>query len=309
MPSSSTQLQEQALDLTWSLWAELGVSGWRRHHTSHAIDPEPLILFTASLGDVDPRLRDEATDWCIAYGRYISSSRLKNLLVTESPELQAAFGRFAATVNAHSTLRWSGATQPRRYQPMARSEVSDFRRPSLVSLRLRALFGVGARSEVLRVFVADQSAKLSAADLAVEVGYTKRNVAETLDALRMAGLLEAVPHRNQLRYELLRPKELGSFAAPLPTSFPQWRSIFRILEGLIDLARRGETLSVRVRDVEAVRTAHELEEDLRVLGIRPPRLVGEDEAWSTLGAFGLELAQSWASGRTSSQRSRSRVAL
>ncbi len=49
MRSFSAQLQEHALDLTWSLWAELGVSGWRRRHTSHSIDPEPLILFTAML--------------------------------------------------------------------------------------------------------------------------------------------------------------------------------------------------------------------------------------------------------------------
>jgi len=29
-----------------------------------AIDPEPLIVFTA-IADLDPRLRDEALDWCI----------------------------------------------------------------------------------------------------------------------------------------------------------------------------------------------------------------------------------------------------
>lgn len=42
---------------------------------SIAISPEPLILFTAGLGDADPRLRDEATDWCVRYGRYVSAAR------------------------------------------------------------------------------------------------------------------------------------------------------------------------------------------------------------------------------------------
>src|SRR2546426_5066188 len=133
MSALSAQLKEQALELSWSLWAELGVAGWTRRHTSHAIDPEPLIIFTASLGDADPRLRDEATDWCIAYGRYVSAARLRNLLAHEAADARDAFGEFAATVNAHSTLRWPGATEPRRVQLTGRSQIVDFHRPSLVA--------------------------------------------------------------------------------------------------------------------------------------------------------------------------------
>ena len=38
-----------ALDLAWSLWAELGVDGAARRHDWQAIDLEPLIIFTARL--------------------------------------------------------------------------------------------------------------------------------------------------------------------------------------------------------------------------------------------------------------------
>ena len=37
-----------------------------------------------------------------------------------------------------------------------------------------------------------------------EAGYSKRNIAETLDALRMAGILEVLPVSNQLRYRLAK---------------------------------------------------------------------------------------------------------
>jgi hypothetical protein len=47
----------------------LTAARWTRTHTDWAIDLEPLIMFTAALGDEDPRLRDEATDWCIRNGR------------------------------------------------------------------------------------------------------------------------------------------------------------------------------------------------------------------------------------------------
>src|SRR5947209_20207308 len=97
--SSSASIREHVLDLVWSLWAELGVSSWTRRHQQWAIDPEPLILFTAHISGADRRLRDEALDWCIRYGSYISASRLRNLLKVAPPEQQTAFETFAATVN------------------------------------------------------------------------------------------------------------------------------------------------------------------------------------------------------------------
>lgn len=303
MARLSERLQGHALDLAWSLWAELGVSGWERRHTSHAIDPELLILFTASLRDSDPRLRDEATDWCIAYGRYVSAARLRNLLSREAPGTNEAFGEFAATVNAHSGLRWPGATEPRRFERTGRSEVLDLRRPSLVVLRVRGLFGVGARAEIVRAFLADSSAMLSAADLSAEAGYTKRNIAEALDALRMSGLLEAAPVRNQLRYRLARSDALTALVGEIPSSFPRWRSVFRILDHLLETARRAEKLAKSVRAVEAAKVLHEVEGELALVGVRAPAPdAAREDLWGTFEHWASELAQAWASGSVGSGR-------
>lgn len=259
--------------------------------------PEHLILFTSFLGDEDPRLREESTDWCITYGRYVSAARLKNLLAQDGPEVQEDFGRFAATVNAHSNLRWPGATHPRRFARTGRSEVPDFRRPSLIVLRLRALFGVGARAEIVRAFVADPSASLSAADLASEAGYTKRNVAEEADALRMAGLLEAIRLRNQLRYRLTHPADLMNLLEELPSSFPRWRSIFRIFEHLLRTAQDAEALPASVRSVEAAKVLHDLEGHLRIVETRAPALdPGEEDLWDRLERWSVQLTEAWASG-------------
>ena len=59
------RIRQQALDLCWGAWAELGVSGWGRTHQDWAIDPEPLVVFTVAVAESDPRLRDEVMDWCI----------------------------------------------------------------------------------------------------------------------------------------------------------------------------------------------------------------------------------------------------
>ncbi|HEY7281099.1 MAG TPA: hypothetical protein VID47_05830 [Actinomycetota bacterium] len=295
MPALSDRLQEGALELAWSLWAELGVSGWRRRHVSHAIDPEPLILFTAFLGDTDPRLRDEATDWCIGYGRYVSAVRLRNLLSKALPEERRAFGPFAATINAHSTLRWPGSTDPRQYQRTGRARIPDFARPSLVVLRCRALFGVGARAEILRTYLSDSSSSLSAADLAHVVGYTKRNVADALEALKMGGLLEVIPQRNQLRYRSARTSELADLVGDLPGDFPNWRSIFRILETMLSTARRTEGLNPSVRGVEAARALHELTDDMRLAGLKAPPFADAGEAWARFESWAVVTTEAWAS--------------
>jgi hypothetical protein len=296
MPNSSEALAENVNALVWSLWTELGVSGWQRNHASHAIDPERLILFTAALGDSDPRLRDEATDWCVAYGRYVSAARLRNLLSTQTPGAREGFGQMAATVNANSGLRWPGATEARLFKRTRGSAVADFEGASLVVLRLRALFGVGARAELLRAFLADPSARLSAADVAGEAGYTKRNVAEVLEALRMAGLLETHAVRNQRVYGLVDAGWLTSLPGSLPGSFPRWSSVFRILQGLLTATRTAEALPPRAQTVEASDALHDLSPDLLQVGAHPsPEQLGPD-AWTTLQRLAVDLSGAWASG-------------
>lgn len=296
MPTSSRQLGDNVAALAWSLWTELGVAGWRRDHTSHAIDPERLILFTAFLGDSDPRLRDEATDWCIAYGRYVSAARLRNLLAAQSPDAQAGFGRMAARVNAHSGLRWPGATQASAFERTGRSTVADFSARSLVVLRLRALFGVGARAEVMRAFLTDPSQRLSAADIAVEAGYTKRNIAEALEALRMAGLLMVHALRNQRLYSLAAAGWLTTLPGGLPDSYPTWSSVFRILEGLMTGLRRTTTLAARARHVEAADVLRDLSSDLQQVGVRLTTEQQGPDAWMTLERLAVDLSRTWASG-------------
>ncbi len=39
MPTSKRSIQQQAVDLCWGAWSELGVSGWGRTKQNWAIDP------------------------------------------------------------------------------------------------------------------------------------------------------------------------------------------------------------------------------------------------------------------------------
>ena len=279
MTRASDRLRERMLDLAWSLWTGLGVPGQIDNHGDCAIDPEPLILFTAGLGDADPRLRDEATDWCIRYGQLVSGTRLKNLLVREGDEVRAGFGEFAATVAKHSSLRWLGSTAAREHSPRERPKVKAFNRPSQVVLRLRALMGVGARADVIRVFLGRPDAALGAADLATEIGYAKRNVALALEMLRLGDVLDAFPIRNQIHFRISRAnvERLRSLLGEMPRTFPRWSPFLRVVSRVHETAKRVEKLSPKVQAVEMMAVVRDLADDIRDAEIPSPPSVAREE--------------------------------
>jgi len=254
MTTSSSQYNDRLCALLWSLWTELGASGWNAGNPDRAIDPEPLIIATAALSDLDPRLHDEAVDWCIRYGHFVSGARLRNLIARAPESVQHAYGEFAATVAAHSTLRWPGATHLRNYRPTGRSEIRDFSKGSLIVLRLRALFGVGARSEIVKIFLSRPEEAFIASALSTPAGYSKRNVADALESLCQGGLLESTSVHNQIHYRLKSQKELKQFVGLQPMDFPDWTLIFPLFIFLRDLIQQTELLAEPVREVE-IKTA------------------------------------------------------
>ena len=165
-----TRLNEEidglALELAWSQWAELGVDGTSRRHDWQAVDLEPLIIFTSYIANTDSRLRANSMDWCIANARFASAFRLRNLAQQASPVTREAFGRYAATVKAHAKVPWPSQGDPLAIWTSERVGEPDLRRPSLIQLRLRALVGVSARAEILKLMLADPERGQAASTLA-----------------------------------------------------------------------------------------------------------------------------------------------
>jgi DNA-binding transcriptional ArsR family regulator len=285
-----TRLNEEidglALDLAWSLWGELGVDARRRRHDWQAIDLEPLIIFTAAIGNLDSRLRANSMDWCIANARFASAFRLRNLAGHASAETRAAFGRYAATVKAHAKVPWPSLGDPLAIWTPERISEPDLKRPSLIQLRLRALVGVSARAEIIKLMLADPSRGQAASTLAEAAGYGKGSVAQALDMLTMAGIVDVQPIANRLVYRLARPAELIDVLQWLPAVFPAWSPIFRITEAITEFGHiRSTTPLARTADVQ--RTFQSIEHDLQRLGIadQVPRAGGsasvtEFEHWA-----------------------------
>lgn len=288
---------KESLALASGAWTELGVSGWSSTHGDWAIDPEPLILFTAWLGDRDPRLRDEATDWSVRNWRYVSRARLKNLLRDQPDDVQAAFGEFAATVGTHAGISWPGEAEPRRFAVTGRSTLPPLDRPSLAWIRLRAMFGVSARAEILRCFLSEGEGSMSVSRLAGITGYTKRNVADECDTLDHAGVLSVRTRGNRFYYSLAHRTELETFVGELPDLRPNWTPMLNVARELVVLEERADGLSPRTLPVHVRRSLRALEDDLAELGIKLPSDDVQGVAlWPAVQQLGLENLGAWSIG-------------
>jgi len=271
MSSYREQVSQLVLGSLWSMWAEFGVSGWDRYHQDSALDLEALILTTARLGHRDARLRSEALDWCVAHGRIASVVRIKRLLASADQPTRDSFGWFAATVNAHTHLRWPGATSPQAFTRTGRSSAPVMTRPALLQLRLRALWGVSARAEVLRVMLTEGERFMGVSEVAAAAAYGKDAVADALDSLHRGGLLEGTGMRNQHVFRLHRREQFTDLleTLPDPEHSQPWQDILPLMAGFMEAADLAGTPSM-ARAAEIQRRWREWQPTLARLGAATP---------------------------------------
>jgi hypothetical protein len=192
------------VSLAWSLWGELGASTWERRHQGWAIELEPLIAFTASLAEHDRRLLREAVDWCAANAAFVSLSQYRHVIAAPLWEDDRSFARLSATMTLAHRPQVAGqrGEPPVRGRLSGKSRLRELSVPSLLQLRLRAMFGVGTRAELVRLMLLNPFQEWSVAQLGERVAYTQRQAATDLEMLVKAGLVERTgggPSRYVLR--------------------------------------------------------------------------------------------------------------
>lgn len=280
MTISTSSLVNAALNRSWTQWVALGVDATGEQDGS-VVDPEALIALTAELGDADARLRDVSTDWCVAYGRYVNGTRLKRV-ATEMGTPSDVIGEYVATVAAAGGPAWPLATSPRpdyAFRGKARLESSSTR-PRL-RVRLRAAFGVNARADVLAALLGSPDMGLSVADLARRTRFTKQNIAFAVEALVLAGLVEARAVGSERRFALLgRATILPGLRPPVPQ--PDWVSRFRIVLELVRFERRS-AMTPSIRSIESRRLVESLWDGI----------VSEDLPRPNLDAMGVEFSPAY----------------
>ena len=256
--NSSLEFHAGLRDLLWRQWSALGVAGTAKPAGGACIDLEALVLLTTTQGRRDARLFDEVLDWLWNHGQMVNVQRLRNIqrsLALGEPRVIAAI---AAWLTQRSTLsKWKslavppaesasspepffssgdGARQPVfgesdpiflrhgfRRGPIRRRELSQAPNPTAAALlpwKLRSLFGVQARCEVLLWLLTHLSG--NPADIARASFYFPRTVEETLNEMAGSGLVQSARTGREKRF-WLKPADWSFLRTwDAPAGFPAW---------------------------------------------------------------------------------------
>ena len=258
-PNSNMAFRQPCLDLLWKQWSALGVAGSAEPEIAGPIDIEALILITTSQGRYEARLFDEMLDWLWSNGSWVNVQRLRNLhrrLSLGNPRVLGAIAQFLSKRAVLSKWKPLAKSEPAQipanqeplflhddgrlqlifgeadpifhqwgywrgpYQLRHLSRSPNHLPASSLLYKLRALFGVQARCEVLLWLLSNKGGR--PAEIARATFYFPKTVEDTLKELAASGLVrEARPGRE--RHYGLDPTEWGFLRTwQEPAGFPEW---------------------------------------------------------------------------------------
>lgn len=181
---------------------------------------------------LDPRLLDESIDWCARFGKsFLSISRLRQLTKLIPPDPKQHRSDLPSML-----LNGTALSEGRRLSHKSRQPSLD--QPSLLQLRSRYVFGVGARADVLAGLAMQGRRKGGQRISEIRPsGYTKAAVSTVLDELAQAEVLTKLSRATSVRYELAREVPLRSLLAPLPRAMPRWAERYSIVATILEAWR------------------------------------------------------------------------
>lgn len=299
MPTSPTSFKTEArsatLDLLWSQWITLGVSGHAAPASGDTIiDPEALLLASTTLARLDPRLFDEVLDWLQDQADWINLQRLVRLQKEHALGDTTVLSTLASRLTrlpAHK--KWRVLTLPPASTPSVPAPLfpdeghfgapdPDFfahgwlRGPvryrglsvaprmdhaGNLLLKLRALFGRQSRAEVMAWLLAHETGH--PAEIARQTGHFRRSIQLTLNELERSGHVRSSRQTRAKLFSLLHDewRFLATWKNPPAKTFPAWMpwaSVFRWLEqfhALLDDA----TLAAASPELQAIEWRNRLD--------------------------------------------------
>lgn len=260
-----------AVDVAWSLWRELGVPGPIRRHAGWLVVPEPLILYTAALGDRDRRLRDAAMAWCVTHMPVVSTRALRNAYTQERWGARLV-ADFTATIGVLTGARWpaAGVGHPFPVDLQYEGWPPPYGEPSQLTLRIRSLFGVGVRAEVLRVLLTASHDRHTLAELARVAMATKRQTTEAVEQLHASGVVSVDRSRQPHSVRLLRREPLQQLVGPLPAHSYEWAPLLRVLVVGLEALEEAATVPDDLAGAQLHRALRNHSDLIASAGVEPP---------------------------------------
>jgi len=257
--NSSEALRRSLLDLLWKQWSGLGVPGSGEAEVIRCIDIEALVLVTTSQGRYDARLFDQMLDWLWDNGGWVNVQRLRNLHRRLSLGDGRVLGALAEFLSRRAALaKWKPLAQsasglaPTSPEPLFLRDGGRaplvfgeadpvflqrgfWRGPFLLRhlgrppsplpaagllYKLRALFGVQARCEVLLWLLSHEGGR--PAEIARATCYFPKTVESTLKELAASGLVREARRGREKHYGVDPAQWAFLRTWKAPPGFPVW---------------------------------------------------------------------------------------
>jgi len=291
-------LLKRLVDFLWQQWSALGLAGYARHDSAKMIDPEALLLFSTHIARHDSRLFDEILDWLHHNGSWINLQRLGTLHKEENLGDSAVLSAIADLLSKNSVhQKWKLlmrrvevpssqlAELPQKLFPsipilkepdpvflkhglqrggielrgMSQSPRPD--QPATFLFKLRALFGMQARAEVMAWLLANQQGH--PAEIARQTGYFRGSIQNVLNDLRLSGHVGSVRIGREKSFSILRHDEWRFLLTwPDANAFPQWINwapLFRAIQIFLDALGKPE-LDEKSENFQAIQLREALEQ-------------------------------------------------
>lgn len=263
------ELVLKTLDFLWDRWSEFGVSGQVQKQDERIIDPEALILFSFTVARYDARLFDEIIDWILINGQFLNMQRFQNLIKTYGFEgapvlsavamMQQESGSYGLKWKKIASAYKKTQAEPLFYLvsgdalPMPEIQDDNFKKCgfyrgeinlrgksqifpkngfSSLILRLRGLFGVNIRCELLALIAAVE--EIYASEAARKTCFYQKSVQQALNEMHSSGALKSVSTGKIKKYRLT-PGVLDGLLK-IDRKSPKWFAwapAFRALEMII----------------------------------------------------------------------------
>ncbi|HEX8361933.1 MAG TPA: hypothetical protein VF613_17570 [Longimicrobium sp.] len=192
--SLASRAREAALEAVWAQWSVLNPMLLRDASAkvpSSVIDPEALVLASLGLWEAERRLVDVLAWWAVRGATLLSTRRIGTLRTGFPGDTTQRLGRFGFWAHQGGDTRW----KPRgvAHVPVRAGKGPSGLRlngPATLLLRLRAGFGVSAKSDVLAFLLALDGEPAAPREIARAPGYADKNVRVAARDLTMGGFIE-----------------------------------------------------------------------------------------------------------------------
>ena len=261
------ELLDSLLQFLWRQWSSLGIAGYGEENDSWVIDPEALLLFSASIARYDQRLFDELLDWLVLNERFINVQRLKVLMQKEGFNSSRIINAVAGEIyNNKSGLKWKSLAEQKGYNgesanlfylksgramPAGGDKDPNFleygfsrnpvehkgmsktfpeRKSQSLLLQLRGLMGVNSRSEILLYLLLNKKGTIQ--EIADQNYYSWRSVQDVLFEIGHSSVIH-FPEAKRGRVYYIDPEPwlnilLGSSEQNI--RWVCWPALFRSIE-------------------------------------------------------------------------------